>query len=214
MNRREFLFLAVGTAGIAGCSESTGEGSTADNDETEETGTTDGPPGTAEECSIAQSTKGVETTRITVDGTFEGAKAVGGLRWNARAQQSIKDEPDDFIGSEANPGNKYIIFRLAVTNTSEDIVTVDAFNFELDYETPDAVDTVSSAINGIDEIDANIKPSGTVSGLLTFIVPSEATTATLRAREPNFADRIPLAFDPECDSALPMNAPTLDNDEA
>lgn len=207
MNRRTFLVATAVSATFAGCG-----GETDDEDSDDEATEPTTLPGAVRDCSIAESTGTVESTPVTVDGTFEDARAVLNLRWNARAQQSVKNDPDDRFGSEADPGNKYVVFRLEVTNTADDVHTVDEFNFELSYETADVVETVSSAINGIEEIDANIKAGGTVSGILTFILPSDATSATLQVKEANFPDREPLAFDPECDSALSMDAPTLDGD--
>lgn len=226
MHRREFL-TGVGASSavvLAGCSETADSGGDSDPDEEGTTAGTASPegksdgdlapgndtPGSTEVCSITQAAGDVEATPVTADGTFEEASAVVDLRWNARSQRSVKENPDDYVGSEADPGQKFVVFRVEVTNTTDGIVTVDEYNFTLDYQTPDTVGTATSAIDVIDEIDFQIRADGTVRGLLTFIVPADATSAILRPREPNFPDRQTVAFVPECDRSLPVDTPMLE----
>jgi hypothetical protein len=82
----------------------------------------------------------------------------------------------------------------------------------LEYLTPDIVETVGPSINGMDEINYSIRSGGTVDGFLTFSVRADATEATLRPTEANFADRVRVAFDPNCDESLAVGLPPMESE--
>lgn len=200
MNRRELLGLACG--GLLGtASGCLGSGVLGDGN-----GST---PGDADECVVSNALETAPAIDVTADGTFSDAETTVDLAWNARTQGSATESPDDFIGVEAESGQTLLVFRLEVTNPTDDVVRVDRFNFELDYQTPDVVETVSALITGLETIDVGLRSGGTADGILVFSVPNETTEATLRPAVANFPDRTPLAFDPTCDETLDVDTPRL-----
>ncbi len=195
INRRDILrqigtvSVAGGLAGCAGDSSST--------------------PGRVDDCTISNSLGDVSSVQVSVDGEQPEAAAVLDLRWNARAQPSMKESPDAPIGYESESDEKYIVFRLKVTNTADEVVTVDRFNFKMHYQTPNVVDTIGSTITGMEDIDVSVRPDGAASGILPFTVPNTTTTATLQTATANFPDRVPVAFDPSCNDSLRITTPLL-----
>ena len=195
MDRRKYLRIssvALSSIAFAGCSE--------DNSQDGETS----------DCTISESIGGAPAFAVSADGRFDNADAVLDLQWNARTQNSIKQNPDSTFGSESDVDATFLTFRVEVTNTADDVVTIDTFNFELDYKTPNITDTAgTSIIFGIDQFNAQIRPGGTVDDLLVFTLPENTTSATLQPAEANFPDRKRVAFRPSCDDSLPISAPEL-----
>lgn len=233
MNRRTLLSLLGASCGLSlsGClgdDETNTAGNAPNGNGTNDSGTEDDEndseptsgslvestsPGTKDECAIERSTDRVDSSPIRVDGRFEDADVVVDLRWNARSQKSVKDDPDDVVGGIAEEGEKILVLKLKVTNTAEEVITIDTDNFELSYETADTIDTISPSISYVEEIDVNIKPGGTVQGIVTFLIPADATTATLQPQAPFYDDRKSVAFNPTCDDSLTIDIPdTLDSD--
>lgn len=237
MHRRRFLALGALSlgAGLAGCSDDSSSGDGGDGGEDGDGGSIGGDggddtadanaltqtrtatatagskPGAAADCTISNAVGAAPSVPVGVDGTFADAKATVDLRWNVRTQQSAKESPDDMIGYEADEGATYLVFRFEVTNPTDRVVTIDRLNFRLEYLTPDIVETVGPTITGMDEIEYSIRPGGTVDGFLLFTVRDDATEATLRPDEANFADRVRVAFDPTCDESLAVGLPTMDD---
>lgn len=167
------------------------------------------PGGTSDDCTISRALGGAPPVDVSVDGTFDEAIAVLDLRWNARTQNSMIDDPDDFFGARSDPDETYLVFRAEVTNTHDEVVAIDEFNFSLEYTTPDVIESVSSTISPIDRLDAEIRPEGTVSGPLPFTIPVDTESAMLRPGNPNFPDRHAVAFRPSCDETLAVDVPEM-----
>lgn len=198
MNRRTVLALAGGSLLFGGClGDDTPSGSSA--------------PGSTDECILSNTVGAAPAIEVTADGEFADGEVVVDLRWNAQTQTSVKESQDALIGYEADPDETFLLFRIEVTNTTDDTVTIDRFNFELEYKTPDVVDTVSASISGIEDIDVQIRSDGTADGVLPFAVPDTTTVATLRHAVPNFPERVPVASNAECDESLDIGLPVMNS---
>ena len=169
----------------------------------------DDTTGSADECTVTNSVGDAPAIPVQADGTFEDATDAIPLRWNVRAQNTVKESADDSIYYESDEDKTYLIFKFELTNDTDAVVTVDRFNFSLHLKTPNTVDEIGPAITGLDDIDVQIRPGGTVQGHLAFIVPSNTTEATLRADRANFPDRTVLAFNPNCDESLQIEWPIV-----
>lgn len=200
MNRRQVLrrTAALSLAGLlAGCP---GDGPDA-------TESTDTEATQASGCTLSSSLGDAPAVEVRADGSHPNPEATLDLRWNARTQLSAAESDDAIVGYEADAGEAYVVFRLVVTNTADEVLTVDRANFELEYRTPEAVETVVPAVTGLETLDLSVGPGRTIDGVLLFSVPRAASTATLRPATPSEPDRVPLAFDPTCDDSLAVDLP-------
>lgn len=195
--RRRAVLAALGSASLvslAGCSNSGGERT----------------PGSDDACTIEAATGQVSATPASFDGRLEAAEATIDLRWNARCQVSVADSPDAYTYYEAEAGEKYLVYRLAFTNTTDEQLRIDAYQVaDFRYETEDTIRNTQWQLLSIDQElgDVTLKPGGTTSGVVVCALPDAATSATLSASEPNFPDVPALAFEPSCDRSLSIDVP-------
>lgn len=203
------MFSSVGIAGCLGGDDGSGNS---------------GGLGGTDDCSIEQATGNVEPISVTVDGRLEEATHEVNLRWNARTQSELEAR----LGTHtANDGEKYLVFRFEITNSTDTTIQIGQTNFSVAAETPDTVDeTGPTFLSGMDLEQLNrvqLKSGGTISNQIIFEVPAETTSATVQADEPRLEeeeeeDGAVAAFSPECDESIPFNLtggeePTEDSPE-
>lgn len=200
MRRRRVLAVISASAGVffTGCIGSDGGAG----------GRTTVAPG----CTVSNTLGDAPPVPVTASGTFVEAEATMSLRWNARTQDSLTVvSSEEGVGYESDDAYTYLVFRTEVTNEADERFTVDTFNFRLEYETADYVESVTTITSRIEQLDHEVRPDETVDGVLVFAVPIDAETATLGVAEPTFADRSPVAFDTSCDESLDVALPPFED---
>ena len=193
MKSRRKILAAIGTGtgiALAGC-----------------LGNDDG--GTEGDCTIENSTASVDSVTFSLDGRVSGASVELDVRWNARAQAKIDSRTPNIDEDE-----KYVLYRLAISNPTDEDVEVGSRSFSLEYETPNVRNDARGLVVHHDEtLDrlVELRSGGEIAGTYTHIVPEQTTGATLEAvdvtRSPIEDVDTTVAFNPQCDESLPIGIP-------
>jgi len=163
-------------------------------------------------CVIEDAVGGLALVRASADGAVAAdAERQLRVRWNARLQPSMDEDPDDFSVYTATRGTAYLVYRLELTNRVDREISVaphSVFGLRLDlceatwYEEA-TLFTLDSTI----ETRVSLQPGETATGVMPFEVPRQLDRGTLvRYSDP---DETPdETFVAECDRTLQIGVGT------